>query len=123
MTIISLRENEAAFDRYRIRPRILKNVDNIDTSIQFLDSNVSLPFGFSPAASHKLAHADGELATSRAAAKFNIGMGLSSYATYSLEEVAAQGIGNPYVMQICVLKDRSVTIQLLERAESELPSF
>lgn len=45
-------------------------------------------------------------------------MGLSSYATYPLEEVAAQGTGNPYVMQMCVLKDRSITLQLLERAES-----
>lgn len=47
-----------------------------------------------------------------------MGMGLSSYATYPLEEVAQQGLGNPYFMQMCVLKDRSVTIQLLDRAES-----
>lgn len=133
----SLRENETAFDRYRIRPRVLVNVDNIDTSTEILDTKarsflnmkcsifqiltteqVSLPFGFSPAASHKLAHQDGELATSRAAAKFGICMGLSSYATYPLEDVAAQGLGNPYVMQMCVLKDRSITLQLLERAES-----
>ena len=79
---------------------------------------MSLPFGFSPAASQKLAHPDGELATSRAAAKFGICMGLSSYSNYSLEDVAAQGMGNPYVMQMCVLRDRSITLQLLQRAES-----
>lgn len=45
-------------------------------------------------------------------------MGLSSYSNYSLEDVAAQGSGNPYVMQMCVLRDRSITVQLLERAES-----
>jgi (S)-2-hydroxy-acid oxidase len=66
----------------------------------------------------KLAHPDGELATSRAAAKFGLAMGLSSYSNYPLEEVAAQGTGNPYVMQMCVLRDRSITLQLLERAES-----
>lgn len=82
---------------------------------------MSLPFGFSPAASHKLAHPDGELATSRAAAKYGIFMGLSSYATYPLEDVIAQGLENPYAMQMCVLKDRSITIQLLERAESTYP--
>jgi len=48
-------------------------------------------------------------------------MGLSSYSNYSLEDVAAQGSGNPYVMQMCVLRDRSITVQLLERAESMLP--
>jgi (S)-2-hydroxy-acid oxidase len=83
---------------------------------------VSLPFGFSPAASQKLAHPDGELATSRAAAKFGICMGLSSYSNYSLEDVAAQGMGNPYVMQMCVLRDRSITLQLLQRAESAYQS-
>ncbi|KAI9034770.1 alpha-hydroxy acid oxidase [Aspergillus affinis] len=117
MDLITLRENEAAFDRYKIRPRILVNVDNIDTSTEILGTRVALPFGFSPAASHKLAHPDGELATSRAAAKFGVCMGLSSYSNHSLEEVAEQGSGNPYFMQMCVLRDRSITVQLLERAE------
>ncbi|RHZ54865.1 uncharacterized protein CDV56_107516 [Aspergillus thermomutatus] len=71
---------------------------------EILGTKVSLPFGFSPAASQKLAHADGELAASRAAAKYAICMGLSSYSNYSLEDVAAQGTGNPYVMQIAGYK-------------------
>lgn len=95
-------------------------MENVDTSTDFLGQPVSLPFSFGPAASHKLAHRDGEVATSRAAAKYKIGMGLSSYATCSLEEVIEQSLGNPYFMQMCVLKDRSVTIQLLDRAESKL---
>ncbi|KAL4750641.1 hypothetical protein BDW72DRAFT_213262 [Aspergillus terricola var. indicus] len=117
MDLITLHDNEAAFDRYKILPRVLINVANVDTSTEILGTKVSLPFGFSPAASQKLAHPDGELATSRAAAKFGICMGLSSYSNYSLEDVAAQGIGNPYVMQMCVLRDRSITLQLLQRAE------
>lgn len=77
---------------------------------------------------HKLAHPDGEAATSKAAASQGICMGLSSYSTTSLEDVALQGTGNPYFVQICVLKDRRTTLQLLKRAESEynrrkLPSF
>ena len=79
---------------------------------------VSLPLGFSPVASQKLAHPDGELAASRAAAKFELSMALSSYSNFSLEDVAEQGLGNPYVMQMCVLRDRSLTLQLLKRAES-----
>ncbi|KAL4887808.1 FMN-dependent dehydrogenase [Aspergillus ambiguus] len=117
MDLITLRENEAAFDRYKILPRTLVNVDKIDTSTEILGSKVALPFGFSPAASQKLAHPDGEVAVSRAAAKYGICMGLSSYSNYSLEDVAAQGLGNPYAMQMCVLRDRSLTVQLLQRAE------
>ncbi|BCR84616.1 alpha-hydroxy acid oxidase [Aspergillus chevalieri] len=117
MDLITLRENEAAFDRYKIRPRILVNVDQVDTSTEILGTKVTLPLGFSPAASQRLAHPDGEVGASRAAAKYGICMGLSSYSNYSLEDVAAQGSGNPYVMQMCVLRDRSITVQLLERAE------
>ncbi|KAJ0421723.1 FMN-dependent alpha-hydroxy acid dehydrogenase [Aspergillus carlsbadensis] len=117
MDLISLRDNEAAFDRYKIRPRILVNVGEISTDTEILGTKVSLPFGFSPAASHKLAHPDGELATSRAAANFGICMGLSSYSTTSLEDVILEGQGNPYAIQMCVLRDRSLTLQLLERAE------
>jgi (S)-2-hydroxy-acid oxidase len=69
---------------------------------------------------HKLAHPEGEIATSRAAANMNICMGLSSYATESLENVAAQGKGNPYALQLCVLRDRQTTIQMLERAECKV---
>jgi (S)-2-hydroxy-acid oxidase len=118
LTPARLRDNEAAFDRCKIRPRILVNIGEISTETEILDTKVSLPFGFSPAASHKLAHPDGELATSRAAAKFGICMGLSSYSTTSLEDVILKGQGNPYAFQMCVLRDRSLTLQLLERAES-----
>jgi (S)-2-hydroxy-acid oxidase len=67
---------------------------------------------------HKLAHVDGEVATSRAAAKHGIAMGVSAYATYSMEDVIAQGNGNPYAFQVTILKDRSLTLKMLRRAES-----
>ncbi|KAK1852006.1 fmn-dependent dehydrogenase family protein [Colletotrichum chrysophilum] len=118
MDLVTLKDNEEAYNRYKILPRILVNVDNIDLSTTIFGTKVSFPLGFSPAAMHKLAHPDGEAATSRAAAKMNICMALSSYATESMENVAAQGLGNPYVMQLCVLRDRETTIQILKRAEA-----
>ncbi|KAL1595396.1 hypothetical protein SLS59_008328 [Nothophoma quercina] len=66
---------------------------------------------------HCLAHPDGEKATSRAAAKMGVPMALSSYSTTSLEDVIAQSTGNPYMMQMCIVKDRNITMQLLKRAE------
>ena len=68
---------------------------------------------------HKLAHPDGELATSRAASNIQVPMALSSYATTSLEDVKTQGANNPYMIQLCIVKDRSITLQLLKRAEGE----
>ncbi|KAG9665027.1 FMN-dependent dehydrogenase, partial [Aureobasidium melanogenum] len=113
----SLLDNEQAYRRYKIRPRILVDVEKLDMSTEIFGVKVPFPLGFSPSAMHKLAHPEGEVATSRAAASQGICMGLSSYSTTSLEDVAAQGEGNPYFVQICVLKDRRTTLQLLKRAE------
>lgn len=77
---------------------------------------ISMPLGLSPAAMQKLAHPEGELGSSRAAAKLGIPMCLSSYATASLEDVKAQGDTNPYMMQMCVVRDRSIMTQLIQRA-------
>ncbi|CAD0083641.1 unnamed protein product, partial [Aureobasidium vineae] len=117
MDMESLLDNEQAYRRYKIRPRILVDVDTLDTSTEIFGVKVPVPLGFSPSAMHKLAHPEGEVATSKAAASQGICMGLSSYSTTSLEDVATHGAGNPYFVQICVLKDRRTTLQLLQRAE------
>ncbi|KAL6249595.1 hypothetical protein RBB50_003448 [Rhinocladiella similis] len=118
MDMITLRENEKAFDRLKIRPRILADVSNIDTSIHILGKTVALPFGFSPAAMHCLAHAEGERATSRAAAGMNIPMVLSTYSTVSLEDVRKEGGDNPYAFQLSIVKDRNMTLSWIKRAEA-----
>lgn len=84
-------------------------------------SCVKFPFGFSPTAMQGLAHPDGELATSRATANLNIPMGLSAYSSQKLEDVAAAGSGNPYVMQISLLKNREAMVKLVQRTEGILP--
>jgi (S)-2-hydroxy-acid oxidase len=98
----------------------LKNVSNIDTSTTIFGTKVSFPLGFAPAAMHCLAHPEGEVATSRAAAKNGIAMGLSSWSTCSMEDVVKEGIGNPYAFQVTLLKDRNIAIKMLKRAESML---
>ncbi|KAK8215676.1 (S)-2-hydroxy-acid oxidase [Phyllosticta capitalensis] len=117
MDLITLRDNEEAFNRYKIRPRVLVNVDKADTSAEIFGVKVPFPLGLSPTAYHKLAHPEGEAATSRAAASTGIPMGLSMYATTSLEEVAAQSNGNPLVMHMGLMRNRQLNVQLLQRAE------
>lgn len=80
---------------------------------------VALPFGFAPTAMHCLAHPEGEKATSRAAAKFNMAMGLSTYSTTSLEEVIAQkgSAQNPYAFQLSIVKHRNTSLQWIKQAE------
>ncbi|KAM5347504.1 hypothetical protein ACJ41O_010509 [Fusarium nematophilum] len=118
MDLLTIQDNEDAFNRYKLRPRILKDVGTVDTSTTMFGSKVSFPFGFSPAAMHALAHPDGEMATSRAAAKNGIAMALSSYSSRNLEDVGAQGKGNPYMIHVCFYKDRRKTLEIIKRAEA-----
>lgn len=41
MDLITLRDNEAAYDRYKILPRVLVNVANVDTSTHILGTKVT----------------------------------------------------------------------------------
>ncbi|KAG9576675.1 FMN-dependent dehydrogenase, partial [Aureobasidium melanogenum] len=122
MDLITLKDNEAAFNRYKIRPRVMINVAKIDLETEIFGTKVkeitTAPFGFSPAAMHGLAHPDGELATSRAAANANICMGLSVFATQSLEDVIAQRTSNPYFMHISMIKDKVACANTIKRAEA-----
>lgn len=44
----NLRENESAYDRYMIRPRVLRDLSKLDTSTSIVGCKVKFPFGFSP---------------------------------------------------------------------------
>ncbi|PIA13649.1 hydroxyacid oxidase 1-like protein [Coemansia reversa NRRL 1564] len=112
------RDNEASFSEYRLHPRMLRDVSQISTETTILGQKVKTPLGVAPCAMHKLAHPEGEAATSRAAVKNGSIMILSTYSTTSLEKVIAQGNGDTqYWMQLYVYQNRSVSEKLVRRAE------
>ncbi|GAT18580.1 FMN-dependent dehydrogenase family protein [Aspergillus luchuensis] len=115
--LITLKDNEAAYNRYKLLPRVLRDVDALDTSTTIFGKKVKFPLGFAPAAAHKLAHADGEVGTSRAAAAHDIPMCLSSWATTGIDDVIAQGTGNPYAMQVSFFRDVEITRRIIQKAE------
>lgn len=84
----TLRDNEAAFARRRLRPRMLVDVSRIDTSVALLGERVATPVGVAPTAQHRLAHPDGEAATARAAAAAGVMFCASTSSSLSLEEIA-----------------------------------
>ncbi|OJJ79194.1 alpha-hydroxy acid oxidase [Aspergillus glaucus CBS 516.65] len=116
--MVSLRDNENAFARYKLRPRVLRDVEEVDTTTEIFRTKVSFPLGFAPAAAHRLAHSDAERGTSRAASHNGIAMCLSTWSTTSPEEVIAQSSGNPYAMQVSFFKDIEVTRCIIKRAEA-----
>ena len=68
-----------------------------------------------------MSHPDGEIATSRACAKQNIHMGVSSFANYSVEEITQAGLeAGPmnHAMQSYTMKDRALQERIIKRAEA-----
>ena len=90
--MITLRENRAAFNRLRLMPKILVDVSSINTETTILGEKVSMPIVIAPTAMQKMAHPDGECATSKAAGRHKILMTLSSWSTTALEDVAKAGM-------------------------------
>lgn len=113
----TLRENMQAYEKYRIRPRVLRNVSNVDTTVNIFGHKNSVPLGVAPTAMQGLAHSDGELGTARACKKFDIAMGLSSFATTSLEDVAKESADLPNVLQLYLFEEKEHSRKLIQRAK------
>ncbi|MGZ6270842.1 MAG: alpha-hydroxy acid oxidase [Candidatus Limnocylindrales bacterium] len=112
---VTLRENEAAFARRRLLPRVLVDVSAVDASTTLLGSRVALPIGIAPAALQGLAHPEGELVSGRAAARAHVLFCLSTFSNRSLETVASVGRGTRW-FQLYVQRDRARTEALVARA-------
>ncbi|XP_027696076.1 hydroxyacid oxidase 1 isoform X1 [Vombatus ursinus] len=113
----TLADNIAAFSRWKLYPRMLRNVAKVDLTTSVLGQRISMPICVSPTAMQCMAHVDGEIATVRACHSVGTGMMLSTWATSSIEEVAQAAPEGTRWLQLYIYKDREVTKQLVERAE------
>jgi len=116
---LTLAENGAAWRRWQLRPRILRDVSRVETSTTLLGGAVGLPVGLAPVAFQHFAHPDAEVAGARAASAARALYCLSTMSSRSLEEVAAAadaaGAG-PRWFQLYVHRDRGRSAELLTRA-------
>jgi isopentenyl diphosphate isomerase/L-lactate dehydrogenase-like FMN-dependent dehydrogenase len=112
----TLRDNVAAFERHRLRPRVLVDVSGVSAATTVLGSPVSMPLLVAPTALHRLAHPDGEPAAARAAAAAGTIFTLSTLATSRPREVCAAAPPAPRWFQLYVLRDRGVSQALIDEA-------
>ncbi|CAL5025367.1 unnamed protein product [Urochloa decumbens] len=112
----TVRENKEAFSRIQFRPRVPIDVSHIDMYTSVLGYNISMPIMIAPTALHKMAHPEEELASARAAATAGTIMTLSSWSSYSIEEVNSTGPGTRF-FQLSVYKDRNLVQRVIRRAE------
>ncbi|MEX0750135.1 MAG: alpha-hydroxy acid oxidase [Dehalococcoidia bacterium] len=115
---VTLRDNESAFARRRLRPRVLVDVSQIDTATTLLGQAVTMPVGIAPTAQHGLAHPEGECATVRAASRAGALYVASTQSTRPIEEIGAAD-GGPFWFQLYVQDNTGPrTEALIRRAES-----
>jgi isopentenyl diphosphate isomerase/L-lactate dehydrogenase-like FMN-dependent dehydrogenase len=113
---LTLRDNVAAFGRWRLRPRTLVDVSHVSTGVTVLGSELSMPLLVAPVAFQRLVDPDGEVAMARAAAAVGTAMCLSTIATSRPREICAAAPAAPRWFQLYCFSDRGVTRALIDEA-------
>ena len=113
----TVQANRRAFAGWRFRPRVAADVSAMDITTNLLGYTWQAPLGIAPTALHEMCTSDAELATAKAAATVGLPLTLSTFASRTIEEVAAASPQAMLWQQIYVFRDRGVTASLVERAE------
>jgi L-lactate dehydrogenase (cytochrome) len=116
MSESSLARSRAAYRRVEFTPRVLRDVSEVDLSIDLLGQRSDLPFAFAPTGFTRMMNHVGEPAVARVAADRGIAYGLSTLGTTSIEELAAASPRTRRWFQLYVSRERERAEDLMQRA-------
>ena len=115
---ITARENVMAWRLMRLRPRVLRDIQHIDTTTTLLGQPVATPILVAPTGRHRLFHPHGEQATAQGAAMAGAAYVVATSSTVALGEIVAERAGAPLWFQLYLGRDRPATEALLDRLEA-----
>src|SRR5579875_1376152 len=113
----TLADNEAAWSRLALAPRMLTGVTEADPSVTLLGRRRPHPILIAPAAFAALVHADAEIGIARAAAETDTIMCVSTFASTPPAVLAERVPEATRWFQLYVLTDRGATRELIAEAE------
>lgn len=113
---VTLKRNVADMEAIALRQRVMRDMSQLDTSIETLGQTLSFPVGLSPVGMAGMYGRRGEVQAAKAAASLGVPFCLSTVGVCSVEEVAASGAA-PW-FQLYMLKDRGYMADLLARAKA-----
>ena len=114
---VTLAANSDDFASIRFRPRVLRDMSDVDPTTTLLGRPLPIPLVLSPTGFSRIADPEGELAVARSAARKGFTYTLSTLSTRSIEEVGAVSDG-PKWFQVYVWRDRGLVKDMIQRAES-----
>ena len=112
---VSINGNPAAFEQLGFAPHLAGLPRSRDMSTTVMGQELSMPVLISPTGVQAV-HPQGEVAIARAAANRGIPMGLSSFASKSVEEVCA--VNDKVFFQLYWSGDRDTMVGRMERAKA-----
>ena len=112
---LSSRDNLESFDQLGFAPHIAGLTKDRELATTVMGQSMSMPVLISPTGVQAV-HPEGEVAVARAAANRGVAMGLSSFASRSIEDVCAQH--GQVLFQMYWSGGRDVMVQRLERAKA-----
>ncbi|MFM8672156.1 MAG: alpha-hydroxy-acid oxidizing protein [Candidatus Nanopelagicus sp.] len=114
----SLSRARTAYEKLEFQPRILRNVKDVDLSVQMLGKKMSMPIGIAPTGFKRMMQTEGEYAGACAAADAGIPYTLSTMGTRSIEDVARVAPTGRNWFQLYMWKDRDRSMALVDRAKA-----
>jgi lactate 2-monooxygenase len=113
----TVRSNRAAFDRWRIVPRMLIDVSERDLRTTVLGVEMPAPIMLAPVGVMSIVHQEAELAVARAARELGLPMVLSNAASTTMEDVAAELGDSPRWFQLYWPTSNELAASFVARAE------
>ena len=110
--------NLSAFDRWRIVPRVLRDVSERDLSVELFGRRLPAPLFLCPVGVLELVHPEADLAAARAAASVGIPMAFSSQASVPMEACAEVMRSSPRWFQLYWSRSDELTASFVSRAEA-----
>jgi isopentenyl diphosphate isomerase/L-lactate dehydrogenase-like FMN-dependent dehydrogenase len=114
----TLAANRSAFERYRIVPRMLRDVSQRDLSVELFGRRLPAPLLLAPVGAIGLVHAEGDLGAARAAASEGVPLVFSNQASVSMEECAAAMGDSPRWFQLYWSRLDELVESFVRRAEA-----
>lgn len=115
---LTMDANRVAFDRRRIVPRVLRDVEKRDLSIELFGQRLPTPLLLCPIGVLEMAHREADLAIGRAAAAWRVPFIFSNQASVPMEWVAAAMADAPRWFQLYWSRSNAVVASFVKRAEA-----